>query len=331
MGKNKFSCALATYNQESFAYKAIESIAAQVDEVIVVDDCSHDQTFSELKRASKEFKNVKVLVNEQNLGVSRSFNRAVNEAQHESILLSAGDDMSLPNRRRSQELALERNPDSFNFSRPRVINSRGNLTHSRFAPEFEDEVAPRDLYFRLIFQGNFLCATSASFNKQIFTNFGAFDPNLTQLQDWSLWLIAARQNQIRMSSEPTSMYRKHPGNLSGNNHGRVYEKLLDVKVETAYILGRELDYLSSTDQNVSKILGLKSAEILHLDSKHYVQAARKMLNKRIDLHPSLIDEFIVNPRREKQRTAVYESDFQVWLESRLSQNNDLSDRYDSIF
>jgi glycosyltransferase involved in cell wall biosynthesis len=94
----KTSAVIATYNHESFAYRSIESIAAQVDEVVVIDDNSTDGTKKELERARKDFGNLKIILNSANAGVSVSLNTAIQQATSDFIFLSAGDDLSLPHR-----------------------------------------------------------------------------------------------------------------------------------------------------------------------------------------------------------------------------------------
>ncbi|MBE36316.1 MAG: hypothetical protein CMI16_12310 [Opitutaceae bacterium] len=65
-------------------------------EIIVIDDCSTDDTWSEIDRMASELSHVVRLRNKDNLGVGGSFYRAVHEAQYTLIGYTDGDDQYEP-------------------------------------------------------------------------------------------------------------------------------------------------------------------------------------------------------------------------------------------
>lgn len=291
--RKKISAVLATYNQKPFAYKSIESIAAQVDEVVVVDDNSSDGTQEELERAREQFGNLEIILNSVNKGVSASLNSAIGAASSEFIILSAGDDISLPDRIAIQRPKLESNPGKFLFSEPEIIDEADLLLKRIRAAEFIDRVAPDDIYFRLLTQGNFLCATSAAFAKSRFLELGGFEEGLEQLQDWSLWLKAAATGDIVVSKKPVSRYRKHFGNLSGANNGKRKEVLLKARIETAYILSREIETIRQSHQLSSLLLkGLTCASSLHFNQQLVSDAFERLLKRKLLVDKAEIIDFL---------------------------------------
>ena len=66
---------VAASNHESYIAEAIEQLVDQVDELIVIDDASTDNTAAVLD--SLDFPNLRVLHNKVQEGVSRASNRAV--------------------------------------------------------------------------------------------------------------------------------------------------------------------------------------------------------------------------------------------------------------
>ena len=79
--KNFFnvSVCIATYNGEKYILEQINSILNQIsidDEIIVVDDCSKDNTVDVIK--SIDDTRIKIVINEFNLGVNCSFENALN-------------------------------------------------------------------------------------------------------------------------------------------------------------------------------------------------------------------------------------------------------------
>lgn len=93
------SVIIPAYNTEAYVGRAIESALGQTlknIEVIVVDDASTDAT-SEVARGFVD-QRLKVLVNQQNLGVSGARNRALKNAKGKWIAVLDSDDWYAPER-----------------------------------------------------------------------------------------------------------------------------------------------------------------------------------------------------------------------------------------
>lgn len=87
------SVCMATYNGSKFIKKQVDSILKQLssmDELIIVDDCSIDDTVSILKNYND--KRIRIYINERNFGVVYSFNKALSLASKDIIFLSDQDD-----------------------------------------------------------------------------------------------------------------------------------------------------------------------------------------------------------------------------------------------
>lgn len=93
------SICIATYNGAKFIEKQIDSILREIlssDELIIVDDCSTDETVSII--ASYGCENIKLFKNAVNRGHVKSFEMALGMANNNFILLSDQDDIWLPGR-----------------------------------------------------------------------------------------------------------------------------------------------------------------------------------------------------------------------------------------
>lgn len=95
-----FSVAMCTYNGARFLGAQLASVAAQTrapDELVVCDDRSADETARVVRdfAANAPFR-VRLHVNEQNLGSTKNFERAVSLCEGELIALSDQDDVWLP-------------------------------------------------------------------------------------------------------------------------------------------------------------------------------------------------------------------------------------------
>ncbi len=123
------SVCLATYNGIDYLPEQINSILPQLsknDELIIVDDCSTDSTFEYL--SSLNDCRILLFKNNLNLGVIKTFEKAINLSRGEFIFLSDQDDIWIDGRiDQMKEKLLLSNYDlvSSNFS---LIDSRGNYT-----------------------------------------------------------------------------------------------------------------------------------------------------------------------------------------------------------
>ncbi|MEH2378678.1 MAG: glycosyltransferase family 2 protein [Nostoc sp.] len=89
----KVSVIIPAYNTEAYIAKAIESALKQTltdIEVIMVDDASSDKTVEVAKSFTDQ--RLKVIVNQQNFGVSAARNRALRAAQGEWVAVLDSDD-----------------------------------------------------------------------------------------------------------------------------------------------------------------------------------------------------------------------------------------------
>lgn len=93
----KISIAMATYNGGKYIGEQLESFANQTrqpDELIITDDGSTDETLSIIEDFSSKVKfDVKLYINEQNLGYAGNFNKALGLVTGDLIFLSDQDDV----------------------------------------------------------------------------------------------------------------------------------------------------------------------------------------------------------------------------------------------
>lgn len=97
--QKKISVCIASYNGSKFIREQLESILNQIsrdDEIIVVDDCSSDNTV-EIIKGFRDLR-IKLYLNEFNVGACRSFARAIDIANGYFIFLADQDDVWCPNR-----------------------------------------------------------------------------------------------------------------------------------------------------------------------------------------------------------------------------------------
>ena len=90
---------MTSYNREKYIAQAIESVLASTYkdfELIIVDDCSKDNTVGIAKKYEELDSRVKVYVNEFNLGDYPNRNKAATYAKGKYIKYIDADDMIYP-------------------------------------------------------------------------------------------------------------------------------------------------------------------------------------------------------------------------------------------
>jgi len=107
------SVVLPNYNHAHLLPRAIAALLAQErppDEIIVVDDGSTDDSRTVIAQMAARAPAIRVLLNDKNLGVVRTQNRALEAATGRYIYLAAADDWVLPGHFKLAIEALEANP-----------------------------------------------------------------------------------------------------------------------------------------------------------------------------------------------------------------------------
>jgi len=95
------SICLTCFNAEDTIERAVNSALAQTwpnKEIIIVDDCSTDKSFSILEKLSEKFNAIKILSHRKNKGTAVSRNTLIDAAKGGFITFFDDDDESMPDR-----------------------------------------------------------------------------------------------------------------------------------------------------------------------------------------------------------------------------------------
>lgn len=219
------SVALCTHNGADYIEEQLRSILAQthpVDEIIVSDDASRDDTIARIRSIvgeSPEAPVLRVLLNDSPLGVTRNFEQAVQATTGDLIALCDQDDVW-----RSDKIAVmvdrfARQPHlSLLFSDAALVDERGeSLSMSLFDAL---EVTAADLAalrgpdaFATLLRRNLVTGATAMFARDLLPTAAPFDP--AWVHDEWLAIIAAATGTIDAVPEQLISYRQHGGNQIG--------------------------------------------------------------------------------------------------------------------
>lgn len=143
------SVCMATYNGSKYLDEQLTSILKQLadeDELIVVDDASTDLT-SDLLRSYNDVR-IKVYVNDINIGVNKSFEKAISLAKNEYVFLADQDDIWTDNRVNLMLNALKRPNVNLVSGNSSFIDAGGALIDYPVIPlkESESQSKMRNIY-----------------------------------------------------------------------------------------------------------------------------------------------------------------------------------------
>jgi glycosyltransferase involved in cell wall biosynthesis len=105
---------MTAYNREKYISEAISSVLAstfQDFELIIVDDCSTDNTVSIAKKYESKDSRIKFYINEQNLGDYPNRNKAASYARGKYIKYLDSDDTMTSNCLERMVIEMERHPE----------------------------------------------------------------------------------------------------------------------------------------------------------------------------------------------------------------------------
>jgi glycosyltransferase involved in cell wall biosynthesis len=125
------SVVLGTYNGEAYLEEQLRSVQAQTWtnlEIIAIDDGSTDRTVGILREYAARDSRIKVIINEQNLGFVRNFEKGCSLSKGKWIALCDQDDYWLPQKVEKMAHAIGDCPMIYCDSGPAAIG------HENFGP-----------------------------------------------------------------------------------------------------------------------------------------------------------------------------------------------------
>lgn len=174
----KITVIMSAYNSSRTIHVAVKSILNQDYknlELFVIDDASSDNTLEILSNLENQNKNMKVFLNESNIGLTKSLNKLLKKVDSDYIARQDADDISVHNRISEQYKYLEKHPSKIGCS---------TLAKDLYSKKFinlKSSYLPLSIvlkYKNPFVHGSFL------FRKSIFSEIGLYDESYYYAQDY---------------------------------------------------------------------------------------------------------------------------------------------------
>lgn len=243
------SIVIGAYNCGNFIQETIKSVTDQTFkdwELIIVDDCSTDDTYERIKDIHDE--RIKVIRRDKNSGLPAvARNEGIKAAKGEFIAFLDHDDIWFPKKLSLQVEYLKRSPDVGLVSCSFRTESPDKRYDNRItAPSAKIYL---DCTYKKLLSSNFIACSSAIVKANLLDDTGYFDenPKLVAAEDWDLWLRIARNKKVAFIPETLGLYRLHSINLSASDK-RLQRTLevIDKHLKKGWITHREADEARSS-------------------------------------------------------------------------------------
>jgi glycosyltransferase involved in cell wall biosynthesis len=201
------------YNHARFVVDCLESIRGQTYdnvEVVIIDDHSTDNSvdiIDEWLRTTGV--QATVLVNDQNLGICRTRNRAIAHLTGKYCAFVSTDDTWLPDKLERHVKEMEALPDdvALLYTDAYRMDESGAPLPGMFLEHYlPDREPPSGDVYEVLLDGNFIPSLTTLVRRSALQAVGPYDESLS-FEDWDMWLRIAQRFKFMYLDAPAARYR----------------------------------------------------------------------------------------------------------------------------
>lgn len=247
MNKPVISVIMSVYNGEEFLEETMESVLKQTFkdfEFIIIDDCSMDNSLKILKDYASSDDRIKIIHNENNMGLQTSLNRGIDVAQGEFIIRVDADDVCRIDRFEKQYRFMKKHP-------------KLDMSACKFYLYVNGSVIPTPMIQRtdvnsvksLFLFANPICHPCVIMKTEIAKKM-KYDTRFTCSEDLELWIRMLLDNKkIAVQRERMMLYRRHKNQITANSSEAQATQYRDImskfyKTMLFELTDDELDFLT---------------------------------------------------------------------------------------
>ena len=222
------SVLMTAYNREEYIAEAIESVLASTFkdfELVIVDDCSSDNTVEIARRYTSDPR-VQLYLNEKNLGDYPNRNRAASLGRGKYLKYVDADDLIYPHGLVLMVETMERFPDvALGLSMPQDARR-----------PYPYQLSPKEAYCSHFLNGHHVFSKSpltTIIRSDVLRTLGGFVADEGPRGDYATWLLIAARYPIVLMPDGIVWWRAHP-----KQESRYREKSKAEDISRQYLLTR---------------------------------------------------------------------------------------------
>ena len=251
---------ITSFNYEEYLERSIESALKQSFdskkyEILVIDDCSTDNSKKIISKYLKQNK-IRAIFNKRNLGLTKSINIAIKASKGEYVIRLDADDM------------LNKNALKKFHSQVANDKSVGIVYSDYYLIDKFDNIIKREKKINLQ-KSKMKILDSAPhgacslIKKEFLIENGMYDESIDRQDGYDLWYKFLNKNKIKNINFPLFYYRQHGNSLSKNTRrllktrSRIIEKHIskknyDINFALIPVRGREFDESCLSVEKIKK-------------------------------------------------------------------------------
>lgn len=226
------SIILPVYNGEKYLSESIESVIHQSYknwELLIVDDCSTDNSAAIAKKYASKDDRIRYYRNERNLRLPKNLNRGFSLSRGAYLTWTSDDNRYRPSAIETMLRKLHETQAQFAFASCRIIDDAGE--------EIEyisvDEDSPKLIVGRNTVGACFL------YTREVYETVGDYDPEMELVEDFDYWQRIIARFPAAAISEILYDYRWHEGALTSTmRKERFYTNLERMLLKNRPLFGK---------------------------------------------------------------------------------------------
>ena len=293
MARPLVTIAIPTYRRQHYIGQAIEAALAQTYspvEVIVVDDASPEEDFAAVRAFEGR---VKVFRNEKNLGMAGNYNRCIELASGELLLITHSDDALEPAYLERVVDVFEQNPGvGIVFTNAENIDEDGRplgLFNARERDHGTSFVRRGVEYALRILMGHFpVVAPATTARTALYREVGGFDAKFRNAPEVDMWLRVLLRADAGYVAEPLLRYRRHSDQeTSTSPKWRVREFSLLGRIDGLARIEKDARFAPADLERARKAVARRALRIARKYGWTEPQVARRTAAQAYALKPSV--------------------------------------------
>lgn len=203
-----------TYNCEHFISETIISVVNQTYkswEMLIVDDCSTDNTFKLIADWAERDSRIKIFQLDKNSGSGPARNLAIQKANGEIIAFLDGDDIWHQDKLNKHVRFMIDNDASFSHTSYGYMSSNGTVSSKELI------VSDRAISYKDLLKRTEISCLTAMYNSKKIGKY--YMPSIRRKQDYALWLSILKDGHKALPcNEVLAWYRQNPNSATSKKY-----------------------------------------------------------------------------------------------------------------
>jgi len=268
------------YNHAPFVVDSLNSVLSQQYqpiEIIIVDDCSTDTSVAVIEAWLADKKGITFIKNPENLGNTKSFNKALKVARGTYLIDLATDDLLMPDCIAKQVEKFQTSTHErlgIVYANASLIDENGAFLSHYFKSNADGTLLHQrqsgDEYLRIITGGaEAMCTVTAMVKKEVFDRLEGYDERLAY-EDLDFWIRAARLYQFDFIDAVLFQKRVLPNSLGTNFHRKKSDLSKKINASTYQILHKVYHLNRTKDEDKAILKRLHYEMVLNFKNSYYL-------------------------------------------------------------